>query len=183
MTTYADEILEQFSCLAEARVLIEDWRPHAVVEGLHVGVLPRGAGVEGADHARAMLGEARRADRVYRKLSAGIKRAVERAFSRAYARRIPVTMTLAGSVARGSGAPVAMGISTFTMKRKPPGGTAYRIEPSIGIGPDGPVAGGLTRPKSDADFRSVATPRQGCTGDADCDGTPDSSDACPSQGG
>jgi hypothetical protein len=30
-----------------------------------------------------------------------------------------------------------MGISTFTMKRNPPGGSAYRIAPSIGIGPDG----------------------------------------------
>ena len=89
---------------------------------------------------------------VYNSKPAGLKRAVERAFKRAYKRNIAVTMTFTGTLTRGSGAAVALPKSTFTMKRKPPGGSAYRVEPSVAVGPDGPEATGLTRPQSPDDY-------------------------------
>jgi hypothetical protein len=89
---------------------------------------------------------------LYDKRSGGVKRAVVRAFKRAYQRRIPVTMTFTGSYVLGSAGAVAFPQSTFTMKNKPPGGTAYRVEPSVSIGPEGPSATGLTRTPSSGDF-------------------------------
>ena len=72
-------------------------------------------------------------------------RAVEKAFKRAYEERIPVTMTFTGTVKLGSEPTLKLPKSTFTMKRKPPGGSAYRVEPTISNGDDGPSAQGLTR--------------------------------------
>jgi hypothetical protein len=89
---------------------------------------------------------------VYNKKSGGLTRAATRAFKRAYDGNIPVTMTFAGTYASGSGDTQLLPNSTFTMKRKPPGGTAYRIEPNISNGPEGPSSTGLTRPPSKDDF-------------------------------
>jgi hypothetical protein len=94
---------------------------------------------------------------VYKSNEAAFSRKEERAFAKAERERIPVTMTFTGTVARGTAAPVKLGTSTFTMKRRPQGGTAYRIEPSVGVGPDGRTAQGLTRKPTPGDFRLAST--------------------------
>jgi hypothetical protein len=78
-------------------------------------------------------------------------RKIEKAFKRAYAERIPVTMTFTGTFTHGTKA-YTYPKSTFTMKRKPPGGSAYRVEPYIENGDNGPKFNGLTRKADPDDF-------------------------------
>jgi hypothetical protein len=78
-------------------------------------------------------------------------RKVEKAFKRAYEDRIPVTMTFTGTLTHGTKA-YKLPKSTFTMKRKPPGGSAYRVEPFLANGDDGQSFGGLVRKADPNDF-------------------------------
>jgi hypothetical protein len=85
---------------------------------------------------------------LYTKQDADLSKRVLRAFDRATAARIAVTLTLAGSYRIGSDASRSLGSKTFTLTRKDPSG-AYRFVPGIGAGPDGPTK---EKKPSDDDF-------------------------------
>jgi hypothetical protein len=85
---------------------------------------------------------------LYTSRDAGFSRKVLKAFDKAVAKRLKVTMTLAGTFRLGSGKEKSLGSKTFVMTRKDPSG-AYRFQPGISAGPDGPIN---DKPKPGNDF-------------------------------
>ena len=64
---------------------------------------------------------------------------------------VRVRVVTTGTYRLGSERAKAFPKSTFTMKHKPQGGSAYRISPQVSNGDNGPSATGLTRRQSSDD--------------------------------